>query len=147
MKHYLVYHSVERMGTSFRDREETEDGDEPFSVVTKKNLRVSPDDVVWLISGEKPDDGGATDYRLEYWFFVEGKRSITDPTFAYQIYGKRGTSFPDGIPLSGLQWFQDYREDQLNFRGGMHTLGDPILRHLYAVVRRAERETPTEGYR
>lgn len=144
MKHYLVYHSVDRMGTSFRDGDDT---DEPFSVVTKKNLRVEEDDVVWLISGEKPEHGGETDYRLEYWFLIEGKEALDDDEFTYRIHGKQGCRFSDGIPLSRLKWFQDFREAQLNFRGGMQTMREPILRHLYAVVRAASGNTPTDEYR
>ena len=43
MKHYLVYHSAEKMGHSYREDDDGESGGEGgFGIVTKKNPAVSP---------------------------------------------------------------------------------------------------------
>jgi hypothetical protein len=144
MKHYLVYHSVKKMGHSFRDGDDGESGGEGgFGIVTGKSVAGLPGSVVWLISGE----GQPRDYRLEYWFVVAGTEQLDDDgAFKSRAYGTVGTVFPGGVPLNGLPWFKAFRESQGNFSLGLQLIPEEYVRHLYAATRSAGGMTPTEEY-
>lgn len=145
MKHYLVYHSAEKMGHSFRDGDDGESGGEGgFGIVTKKNVAGLPGCVVWLISGE----GQPRDYRLEYWFVVAGTERLDDDgEFSTRAFGTAGSTFPRGVSLNGLPWFKAFRESQSNFSLGLQPIPEDYVRHLYAAARSAGGPTPTDEYR
>lgn len=143
MKHYLVYHSAEKMGHSFRE-DDGESGEDDFGIVTRKNAAGLPGSVVWLISGE----GKPRDYRLEYWFVVAGtERLEEDGEFTTRAFGTEGATIPGGVQMNRLLWFKAFREMQSNFSLGLQPIPEEYVRHLYATARSVGVPTPTDEYR
>lgn len=137
MKHYLVYHSAEKMGHSFRDDNGGQTGD--YSIVTSKKPDNLPGNAIWLISGE----GKPKDYRLEYWFIVDGFETITDPEFEAQVYGTDGYTFKGGVPITRLPWFRPFRERMANFSLGLSPLTDADVKNFTAAAKSAKGKIPT----
>ena len=132
MKHYLVYHSVEKMGHSFREAAGSKG---ESGIVTRKNVSGLPDRVVWLIPGE----GKPSDYRLKYWAsIVSGTERLEgDDTFANRAFGTSGASFDGGVHLNGLVWFREFRESQSNFSLGLQAIPEGHVRHLMRPLARS----------
>ncbi len=128
MKHFLVYHSVEKMGYSFRDEEGQ--GSDTCSIVTGKKADKLKKNVIWVISGE----GKPMCYRLEYWFIVKDYKEITDPEFRSEVYGTVGHTFSGGIPIGSLPWFRPLRERMANFSLGLSSLTDSEVNNFRDVA-------------
>lgn len=137
MKHFLVYHSAEKMGHSFRDEEG--DGTGPYSIVTAKKADKLKGNVIWVISGE----GKPKDYRLEYWFIVADFEEITDPEFRVEVYGTEGHTFRGGIRIGSLPWFRPLRERMANFSLGLSSLTDSEVKNFEAAAVAAKGRVPS----
>jgi hypothetical protein len=137
VKHFLVYHSAEKMEHSFRDDEEGE-GSGIYSIVTSKKPDKLKGTVIWLISGE----GKPRDYRLEYWFIVDGFKTITDPEFRAEVYGAEGYTFSGGVRIGALPWFRPFRERMANFSLGLSSLTDSEVNNFTAAATAAKGKLP-----
>jgi len=136
VSHYLVYHSAEKMGHSYRDDDETPSVG--YSIVTKKSAVNIPGNTIWVISGE----GQPRDYRLEYWFDAIDLKTIEDPEFSTQVFGSEGYTFKGGVPIGHLPWFRTFRERMGNFSLGLQPLNDLEVRNLSAAAQSAGGQLP-----
>jgi hypothetical protein len=137
MKHYIVYHSVEKMGTTFRGPESGNSGE--FCIVTRKKVDRLPGNIVWLISGE----GKPRDYRLEHWFIVAGTERIDDDEFLSEAIGTEGVRL-GGIPLNGLPWFKAFSDSQNHFSLGLQPIKDEFVANLAELARSKGFRVPAE---
>jgi hypothetical protein len=140
MNHYVVYHSAEKMGHSFRDHDDA--GSEvptEFSIVTSKKPDRFIDNVIWLISGE----GQPRDYRLEYWFIVVGFERIDGDEFSYRVFGTKGAILR-GIPLNKVSWFGKFRTSQANFSLGVQPIAEEFVTRFCSLAAARRFATPVD---
>ena len=126
MHHYIVYHSVKKMGTTFRDGKSRPG---KYGIVTRKRANNLVGNTVWVISG----DGTPCDYRLELRFKVSGIKRIEDDDFATRVFGTEGASFSTvEIRINEKPWFKAFHKTQF-FSLGLQRLHQETAEHFLSA--------------
>lgn len=121
MKHYIQYHNTEKQGGR---PGRIADG---YAIFSNKSIRHLQGQRVWLISG-----AGAKkkSFYLESTFVVdlveEGAPSVAK--------GVDGTRFDPPIPLTGLPWFEDFKQRQQNFSLGVREIDATAVQDFEHIV-------------
>lgn len=91
----------------------------PCQIVTKKNVNEEiRGSRVWLITGE----GKPRTYFLRSRFIVDGIVVTPREEYPTKLLGKDCQSFLPMINLSNEDWFEDFRQALINFRGGLQAI-------------------------
>ncbi len=132
MKHYVQYHNTDKQG----GRPSSEETD--FSIFAGKSIKHLLGHRIWLISGESTEKNQKKTFCLEYTFVVD-EIEVGTPNVAY---GLEGTKFDSPIPLSGLPWFEEFKQRQQNFSLGLREIDAAAVTDLESLA--AEHETPEQ---
>ncbi len=127
MKHYVQYHSIQRMGPPAPD----------LAIHTNKNVEGLVGHAVWLIVGE----GQPRQYALAKVFVVSEAGSAQGGDFRYFARGSEGRCFDPPVALSPLPWFAGFLRSQANFSLGLHA----IVQDGY--IEELKRVAESQGYR
>ena len=114
MRHFVAYHSEDRMGYPAEECE-------PFSLYTKKKLSDLKGDTVWVIAGDKHSPKR---YFLSSKFQISSVTKVPDSDFEFELKGTMGTVFKPMPRLDQLPWF---RQKMANFSIGLTVLSDPAI--------------------
>jgi hypothetical protein len=117
MKHFIAYHSVERMGYLF---EHTEDLN--FLSTKKALLTKAQGNFVWCIQGISGHEG--TEYSLCGVYVAGSVEEIGSGDFI--IHGPCIKDFSPPIFLNAYEWFPALRKSQGNFGLGFNHINDAL---------------------
>ncbi|MEO6958793.1 MAG: HNH endonuclease signature motif containing protein [Burkholderiaceae bacterium] len=121
MKHYVQYHKSDERGAP---PPPSGDG---FAISAKKSIRHLLGQRVWLISGE---GAKKKTFYFEYSFVVEN----------VEVGSPNRATGPDGlcptlpIKLSGLSWFEDFKDRQQNFSLGVREIDSIAVAELEKLL-------------
>ena len=116
MRHFLAYHTPEKMGYSAEDVTE-------LCIVTNKAVGNLMGDRIWLIQGE----GKPRKYFLRGTFVVASIGTDADDGFRYIVRGREGELFRRHIPIGTLPWFDRFKKSQGNFAFGLQRISDEAV--------------------
>lgn len=108
MRHFIAYHSGERMGRSLAEGN-------PLNVLTNKSTRGLEGNLVWFIESTGTR---SKSYFLGSVFQVAETGSAQSQGFEHFASGP-GHVFQPPIPLNGAEWFKDLRKQLANFSLGI----------------------------
>ena len=81
MRHFVAYHSKDRMGYSAEESN-------PFGLYTSKNLSNPIGDVVWIVAGV---GASPKQYVLSSWFVISSVTEAEHPDFGFTVPARRIT--------------------------------------------------------
>lgn len=117
MRHFVAYHSADRMG--YTAKEAT-----PFGLYTNKNVSDPIGDVIRIITGsaDKPKR-----YSLTSWFIVSDVSPADHTDFGFTLSGHEGKEFARYQRLDHLPWFAAFLKRMANFSIGLTELRDEAI--------------------
>lgn len=119
-KHWVQYHTPDRMGCGIDECDTDEGGDEGggFGIVTSKDCGIHNPrgDVAWMVGVTSQSDSPVY---LGWWFVVDDVLPSPDPDFLYQFVGERGGACNPMPVISGEPWFRQLLGMTGNFRFGL----------------------------
>ena len=131
--HYVVYHSVEKMGISC---EELVEG--PFEIVTSKSVANLLNQVIWVISGQ----GTPRQYSLCSVFIVDEIGRLQDGDFTNYARGSTGFSFRPVFVLNEYDWFRLFLRSQSRFTFGLQKIDQQYVQELEQIADQFINENP-----
>jgi len=126
MRHFVAYHSEDRMGYSAEEIN-------PFGLYTKKNIS-STGDKVWIIAGV---GASPKQYFLSSWFVIKKVTEAEHTDFEFQLHGEEGEAFDPMLRLDQMPWFPAFRQRMANFSIGLTQLDPTVITALQQAVAEA----------
>jgi HNH endonuclease len=129
MRHFVAYHSAEKMGGNYESGAE-------YAFLSRKGLAALEKTVgesVWIINGAKRPQ--KTIYSLCAVFTPDQVIDLRDSIANYVVTGQIGYDFDEPVILNNLPWFSDFLKAQANFSLGINEIQDAaIQKHLTALA-------------
>lgn len=118
MRHFVAYHSAEKMGGNYESGAE-------YAFLSRKGLAALEKTVgesVWIINGAK--QAQKTIYTLCAVFTPDQVIELRDSIANYVVTGQLGHDFDEPVVLNNLPWFSDFLKAQANFSLGINEIRD-----------------------